>query len=514
MSDDTWGEKWDVLSALSRRPDEVNAIEHDRFNARAWAGARKEIKALRDQVNKFTMDYDYALEFLQDIFYLLLKGDPQLRPLADMKASHIPNHVMAEAFSKYPEVEQLREHTRSLVMSTVMAELSMDTEIHEALEAMKRARQIAERLQELMEQLRSLAEQSRLASEQGEDTTGIDAAFESAMADAEDALNQLTGAAEQAAADAAMGLRSAARGAADEAAEQDSMLSAYGVEPGTFQRMSFKDRAALLQRLRRNRVVDFARLIGAFRNVADAAWRKRVSGVPDEVSNVTFGDDLARILPTELMSLALPGLDIDFLRRFASRELMQFEVRGKERQGMGAMVLVCDESGSMGAPLGGATREAWAKAFCLGLAWLAKKQHRPVIYIGFSSRHQQRMVDLTTHDTDAVLEMTEGFLNGGTHFEKPLDMALALIAQARTDDVMRRADVVFLSDDEYCSVSEEFLLWWKEQRIALSVACHGVLIGAHESGAMSSLCDSMRSVDDVIAGTEVQQAGDVFGKVS
>lgn len=505
-------DSWDLYQALARRAEEVNAIEHDRFNERAFKGARKEVRAFWNMVNHFTMTEDYAVEFLQDVFYLLLKGDPQLRSIYDMKPTHIPNHVMVEAFSTYDELQQLRTHTANHLISTVMAELSMETEIEDAFKAMKSARELAKHLEELLEELREYAQESRDAGEAGEDTTGIEAAFNSTSQLAEQVMADLQGQASQAAEGMGVALRAAARSASLEGDRDAELVRAFGTDPGVFQRLPFKERAALMERLRKNRIAEFARLIGGFQNVADAAWRKRVVGVPDEVSNVVLGDDLTRLTPTEMGNLALPGTRLDFFQRYTSKRLVQYEVRGKERQGLGPMVLVCDESGSMTAPCGGATREAWAKAFCLALVTLARKAGRPVYYIGYASRWQQRSIDMTEPSLEAVLEMTEGFLGGGTYYEGPLMQALDVV-EGHQDKRYRRADVVFISDDEYYGVNEVFYDGWKLRRSQLSVVVHGILMGATDTGMMASLCDSMRSIADVLPGQELEHGGDVLGLV-
>ena len=88
--------------------------------------------------------------------------------------------------------------------------------------------------------------------------------------------------------------------------------------------------------------------------------RNRTVHPPTEIVNVTTGNDLARILPSELMLLADPRTKADFLLRFAENRLLQYDLRGFEREGQGPIVVCIDESGSTSGIV-----EMWEKAIAL-----------------------------------------------------------------------------------------------------------------------------------------------------
>ncbi len=508
---------WEALDAVSRllSGDQTRAVHHDRFDDRAWSEALIEAGSLKDLWLRYTRTEDYADEFLQDVFNLLMQGDPKLRQSGEMDPRYIPNQVMAEAFDAYEEVRTLRRHTASHLLPSVMAMLSMDSEIASAFEKMRRARELAEQLAQALQEIRELAEQARQQADNGEDSSEAEAAMAAAAEQAQGLEAAMQAAAAAGALGAAMSMRAGAARAADELREDAALAAGFGLEAGTLQRMDFAERRNLMQRLRKNRIAKFADLLGAFRSFAEAAWRRNVAGVPSETAGVTLGDDLTRLVTSELENLAIPVLSTDFYRRYASRELLVWEVKGRERQGRGPIVALVDESGSMQcADVGGVTREAWSKALVLALAETAHRQNRPMFYIGFSSPGQIWVAHLRPGDLGITIEVTEHFWGGGTHYEGALDAALQFCEQYHADTGKGRPDIVFVSDDAYTYIDAAYLAKWNEARERLSMVCQGVLIGVSgQSGAMEQLCDSVRNVAGIIRGGEVDAAAGIFGTV-
>ncbi len=509
MSDDDW-DALDAMEALAGGKHE-HAVEADRYDEAAWKEALGLGGGLRAMWLRYTRTEDYADQFMNDVFQLLVQGDPVVRKRAEMGPEFVPNREMVEAFSKYPEVQNLRAHTANELVASSMAMLSMDTEIGQAFDRMRHARELAKQVQALMDQLKEMAQDIAEAAERGEDTSGAEAAFNAMMQQALSGQEAADAAAMAAALMAGVAMRNAARNAAAEIEAEKAMADAFGYSPGALRRMDFAERRALMQRLHRNRIAKFADLIGAFRAFAQAQWRKHVAGIPSEVAGVELTDDLTRLTPGELLNLAHPLLATDFYRRYADHELLTWQVRGREQQGKGPMIVVCDESGSMQMQdVGGVTREAWSKALTLALADIARKQKRPMLYVGFSSPGQLWVCDLTTPNPDVVIEMTEHFFGGGTHYEGPLKYALA---QAETFSHLGRADIVFISDDQYTDVGSHFLGEWRQRREEVAIGCHGILIGAQHSGAMADLCDSLRPIDGIIGGGEIDAVADLFPQV-
>lgn len=513
---------WDTWARLASRQHK-HAVAHDRFDVQSWTEARKEMPSLQDLYLDFTAKYDRAPEFLQDVFLLLLKGDPRVRPAGEMAPAYIANRQMVHRFSEYDELLNLRNHTANHLYATMLALLSMRSELEAAFEAMELAQQMAQELQDRLDQALELAARAReLIENLDPDEADPDQLQE--LADIELALEELLGTLvvleEQAteAADIAAGqvmlmLRASADASAAQLQAQTAMAHQFGLDPGTLQRKSFAEREALMKRLQHNRIAKFASLVGAMRSAAEAALRKKVAGVPSEIVGVELGDDLGRLTNDEMVSLATPELETDFLLRYVEQRLSVWAVRGTERTGRGPLVVVCDESGSMEIPdIGSVTREAWAKALTLALARLAQLQHRPMYYIGFASSYEQHCIDLSTPSFEATVEMVEHFFCGGTCFEPPLNMALQECATRFDQRRFGQADIVFITDDGYSWFDDEWVASFQERRRRLGVRVHGVLIGYEtgEGSTMQQICDTVRPITGVLPGDEVDTAAGLF----
>ncbi len=509
----------EVWEALGDKPEggggHEHAVPHDRFDKRSYQEALTESSGLRSQRNWATREFDYAGNFLEDLFFSLLQGDPLVRGRHEMDGKYVPNREMVARFLGSTEWQELRGETAHHVLTSAMAMLSMNEQIRSALEAMQRARDLAEEAQQAQEAADAAQAAAGTDGEgtDGEDGDGTGESVEALVEAAAKAKQIAADAAEAAAAGMGPALRSAAAKATEEIKEENDLASAFGVEPGQLKRMDLSERAALMERLRRNRLVKFLDLIGAMRAMADAQWRRQVRGVPSQIAGITLGNDLTRVVASELVNLKVPALRMDFMRRYAEHGLMQWDVHDNERQGKGPIVLVVDESGSMESrDIGGVTREAWSKALALGISEIAKRQGRKFYYVGFSSPGQQWQIPDRDGEwtLESTLAMAEHFYSGGTHYERPLGLALGM-AQHWFDQGRTRADIVFVSDDAYQDIAPAFLEEWREARARMSIGCHGVLIGAPESLAMQHLCDSVRPIAGIVKGAEVEAATSIVG---
>ena len=186
-------------------------------------------------------------------------------------------------------------------------------------------------------------------------------------------------------------------------------------------------------------------------------------------------------------------------------------MRGKENQGQGPIICVVDESGSMNATdVAGGTREAWSKALALALCDQAKRRKRDFRYIGFSSYGKQRVVDFPGGHTPVhkVIEMTEGFLSGGTNYEQPLRMALEMIEKDFDALGKPRPDIVFITDDAYGSMDPDFMHEWNRVKDKTSLKCYGIAIGCDSSGALAAVSDNVREISALVS--DPRNMADIF----
>ncbi|KAF4405708.1 VWA domain-containing protein, partial [Streptomyces lycii] len=287
-----------------------------------------------------------------------------------------------------------------------------------------------------------------------------------------------------------------------------------GVDPGELERMPLEGRARLAERLRAGRLADWAELIGRFRQMAGGERARKVENTAGELIGVTLGDDLSRLVPSELAHLGLPGLRAVFAARYAAGELMLYDSQGEQSSGRGAVIVCVDTSHSMlVAGPGGVTREAWAKACALALLDQARHAGRDFVGILFSSADQLRVFRFPAGRPAGiaeVLDFAESFLGGGTSYQTPLTAAGELLEEELDDAARARGDIVMITDDE-CGVTQEWMRGWNEAKHRLGFRLFGLAIGAPPAAGTGSvldaLCDNLRSVEDL---TDVHAAADLF----
>ena len=524
-------------------PTATDAVPHDRFDAAEYDDVRSNVPVIDAMITDLSRKHDYVEDFMQDVHNVFSQGDPQIRDAADMAATHVPNQTVIGELAKLPEVQQMRAGTRHDPYAAAMATVSMKSQLTNLVErtseareratkqaqAEQDARDAAQAAWDALQQAQQAAEAAEQASTEGEDGEAVpdpaaQQAADDAAAAAEAALNTAEAAfggaltaresTEQAAAGAVQGmradLRAAAKAASEEQQEEDQLMRAFGVDDGELKRMPFTERAALAQRLKTNRLAKFAKLIGQFKALQAAESRRKVKHAPDEVNNVVLGNDLVRLVPSEWINLASDELEDDFLLRYANAELLCFDLIGTERVGQGPIIVVCDESGSMEfGSMAGGTPEAWSKALSLALCEQARSKGRDFYYIGFSSARQQFSVKFTGGKaklTD-VIDMTEHFFGGGTHYEAPLSDALEIV-EGYSDADGKKPDVVFITDDEYGSLDTAFMERWHRTKAKYDLRCFGIGMGVGVSGALSAISDNVRSVTEMTA--DPREVADLF----
>ncbi|MFH9392461.1 VWA domain-containing protein [Streptomyces sp. NPDC017556] len=462
------------------------------------------------------------------MFLAAYKVGLRLRERTEMEPSRLVNHQIVTALVESPHFAALRRETVGDPYAAAMAVLAQSGALRGMLEraqdAQGRAERAAKALQDADSAATTVAEALQRAAEEADEDGGVPASTAAAVHRAIEAA-EATGtaarlaarAAEQGAA-AVPGLRTAAHHAAAKAAEaveeEAVLMRAWGVGPGELERMPYARRARLAERLRAGRLARWAELIGRFRQMADGERARKVESTAGELVGVTLGDDLSRLIPSELANLGLPGLRAVFAARYAAGELMLYDSRGEQPTGRGAVIACVDTSHSMyAAGPGGVTREAWSKACALALLDQARHAGRDFVGILFSAEDRIQVFRFPagrSAGVERVLDFAETFLGGGTSYQSPLTAARELLEEEFDDAATTRGDIVMITDDE-CGVTEEWMRGWNEARRALGFRVFGLAVGAPgaaEAGSvLDALCDNLRSIEDL---TDVHAAADLF----
>ena len=277
--------------------------------------------------------------------------------------------------------------------------------------------------------------------------------------------------------------------------DERASAAAWGIDPGELQTMDFQARKDLAGRLSGSRMARFRELIGRFRMTARSEQARKAEFGRDELYSIALGRDLAEVLPSELVLLAHPRLREQFIRRFAEGQLLSRKWRGRQRAGDGPIIVLLDTSGSMEGDA-----EGWAKAFALSLMEVARHDSRAFTTILFSSRTQVHRVDGT--GLDAMVEVGETFLGGGTSYDRPLADAIAI---ATADAAFAKSDIVMVTDGE-CDMADAT---WERLAAAREggLRVFGIAVGTEPGAALERMCDNVRSICDF---TDANSVSDIY----
>ncbi|WP_210579623.1 VWA domain-containing protein [Streptomyces sp. GESEQ-4] len=496
------------------------AVVADRFDRFTWRDTYDQSAGLRDLADELIQRYDdTATDLLTDVFLAAYKVGPRVRERTEMDPSRLVNHQVVTALMESPEFAELHRETAGDPYAAAMAVLAQAAALRGMLD---RSRDARERAEQAKKAQRAAMDEALQQAADGADEDGT-----VSRSDA-DAVQRATEAAEAAAREAAPaqalgaaavpGIRAVARNAAAQAVEavrgEATLMRAWGVGAGELERMPFEQRARLAERLRTGRLAQWAELIGRFRQMASGERARKVENTAGELIGVTLGDDLSRVIPSELASLGLPELRAVFAARYAAGELMLYDSQGEQTTGQGAVIACVDTSHSMyEAGPGGITREAWAKACALALLDQARQAGRDFVGILFSAADKLQIFRFPADqpaDITRTLDFAETFLGGGTSYQRPLTAASELLRDEFNDATRTRGDIVILTDDD-CGVTEQWTRDWNDAKHLLDFRLFGIAVGtprvAASDSVLHALCDNLRSINDL---TDVHAAADLF----
>ncbi|WP_328893531.1 VWA domain-containing protein [Streptomyces sp. NBC_00236] len=521
--------RWLGPAATAGQPRPTTVVVADRFDTMTWREVYDQVTGLRDLAHSLNARHDHTEDLLADVFLAACKVSPQLREQTAMDPSRLVGHLVVTALTDSPEFAELHRETSGDPYAAAMAVLALSDTLRRMLEragdAAERARRAASAREEAERAGAAVADVCRQAAEEADEDGTVPDGAAAALTRAVKAAEAAEAAAQQASQEAGRavaaaapgvraGVRSATAGAAGQAREESELMRAWGMGPGELQRMPYGERARLAERLRAGRLGRFADLIGRFRQMAAGERARKVEQARGEYVGITLGDDLSRLIPSELANLGIPAMRSVFAARFAESRLMLYDSRGEETTGKGAIIACVDCSYSMeeSGP-GGVTREAWAKACALALLDQARQARRDFVGILFSSDDSVKVCRFPATRPAAiadVLDFAEHFFGGGTEFRTPLAAAVRLLDEELNTDGRRRGDIVMITDGE-CEVSEQWMRSWNEAKHTLGFRTFGVAVGAPRATGpgtvLDALCDNLRSIDDL---TDTHAAGDLF----
>lgn len=169
------------------------------------------------------------------------------------------------------------------------------------------------------------------------------------------------------------------------------------------------------------------------------------------VHGIYKSDDLARILPNELLTFGDEELEALFYQRYLEQSLLTYELVGeeKDKHGQKGPIIVClDTSGSMeGKPI------LLARALLLSISKILEKEHRELYVILFGASNELKELNVSSGDGNKgqLLSFLFQEYSGGTDFETPLKRAMEIVSQ---ELFFNKADILMLTDG-CCSIKSK-----------------------------------------------------------
>lgn len=257
--------------------------------------------------------------------------------------------------------------------------------------------------------------------------------------------------------------------------EEDLTDLIGGIKAGTgsqkeLKQMPLRDQFTLAEYLKQNhKMKQIAKWAGRFKAIAKSK-QKSISKESIARSGVTIGNDIDRILPNELITISNPASRLDFLRRFAEGQTLQFATKGKQSLGKGSIILCLDQSGSM------RNLDNQSKGFALALMSIAKRQKRDFALITFDEQSITREYPKGKITTKQMIDLCENFMGGGTDFQNPLSQSLQLIKNSK----FKNADIIFVTDGE-ANLNSKFLGQFQKEKQKFGFSVLSLLIGNNAS---------------------------------
>jgi uncharacterized protein with von Willebrand factor type A (vWA) domain len=508
----------DFRSVAGAITDGSQAIAHDGFDVETFEQAADDYARLTRTIEETANAIHTGPALLRDLFWSFHKRSPRIAPISPLSPAHEINREIVEQILSTTEWREMRESgTVGDPLSSAMATIGcaasavavLDKETIRYLNQLHELSGEVERLFAHSEELDELAALS--PDKERAEQLGRDAA--QARADAakkEKRAERLNRKLEESSEERGQKVRRAVRrGLAEAMAEVEQANDAikafgggydtgFGTENGGGGRnsLSTKEKLIIAQQVGRSpKLQQIAAVCGRFTRIALQQQKTRVKHPPDEITSITTGNEIERLLPSEIALLADADLEDLFYFRFAERGLMQYDMIGHEPEGQGPIIIAIDESGSMTTDYGGMTGEVWSKAVMLALLSIARLQKRDLAVIHFSGPNDLR-VDLFSKGqaTPAeVIACASLFFNGGTVFEPWMKKALELVDGSQFE----KADVICVSDG-ISEVSLEAQAEWTRRKAERGMRSYGVLIGANQGEALlDEISDAVFHLDDL-----------------
>jgi uncharacterized protein with von Willebrand factor type A (vWA) domain len=283
----------------------------------------------------------------------------------------------------------------------------------------------------------------------------------------------------------------ASKDAVEGVQELESVTQAMGMGAGEPGSSDVNAVASAFKAARSNKaLMRICVMAGKYKQLAQGLHKARSKNGFEEVTGLESGGDISRLVPSELMKLGIPELELDLMRRLVERQCLCREFEAQERVGLGPVVLVVDESGSMVGH-----RNESAKAIALTLAWIARKQGRWCGLVAFSGGTGHRVLSLPPERWKQVdlLDWLQSFLGGGSDQDVPVGEMAAIFKEIGAP--ASKTDLIYITDAEL-SISQKKAEAFKAWKASVQSRLISLVLNS-SPGQLSSISDEVHLINSL-----------------
>lgn len=493
---------------MKRTPERHLNSNHDLFDTSRYDEINQTAKVLSETIKKGKSCLDTFPELIEDLFYSAFKYAPSMKNAQDVDTLYQLNRPFVQEAISSPEWRELRARTRLDPLQSALAAASMGEamlndqagtiaalqkhikDVENARELLKQMEKEAAKIQSAMKKKGSSAQQAQLQVQQ----QVMQQKIQAQKAEVQVKTTSL----QQGAGEFATCVASAIKQANAACEVHEALTCGWGSNTGMLVPVPYEERVKLSNAIIKNKKFrEIAMLAGRMSRLASKKRKQKTKHSMEEIADITQGDDISRLIPTEAMLLVDPTLNLLFKKKFVERELLVYDLEGEEEKGKGPIIACFDVSGSMRDE-----KDTWCKAVTLALIQLAHKEKRDAVAIPFDSEVKTVFEFFTKDGFQAgkVLEMAGYFTGGGTDFDPPLKKAMEYL-----DRDLKDGDVVIITDGNgriSPEVSGEFESLKQRLKHSLMTIVIGPEYGyvQHSLKPISDLLYPVESLNDDLAG--------------
>lgn len=298
----------------------------------------------------------------------------------------------------------------------------------------------------------------------------------------------------------------------------DSMYAGWGLSPGEFKKLNSrfisllklfqddKNLNGIIEKIGRKKEKEEKRKQFIEEDISEQEIILNEMG-KEYIHGVTLGNDIMRILPTELAYLADKEIEDIFYYKYIENKLLCYELQGNEtlekekkvlkekeekdkKEEKGAIVAMLDTSGSMWSYL------EKSRAVLLHAFKIAKKDKRDMKVILFGSYGEKKVYSVDKeYDFNKFIKFIDQGYDGGTDFETPFNEAIDIVTK---EAKYQFADIFMITDGE-CGISSSLENKIKKAKKELNLKVYTVIFdgsyyGDSNRNHISDYCDEIINI--------------------